>query len=165
MSEQPTPTGEEPTAPEPADDSVPDDAPADMASLRKVRHEAATLRAQLREARSTIESLEGATARADALEHAEVERVAAEHLIDGSDIWRVDADTRQSFFDDEFHSLTRDRIVQAAKRLASEKPHLGRPPSGPPPSDRPIESLHPGASPEEKPVEVTWSSALRRTGI
>jgi hypothetical protein len=158
MTEQPTPTGEEP-------ELLPGDTPVTMESLRKMRHEAAGLRAQLKEARATIESLEGATARADALEHAEIERVAAEHLIDGADIWRVDTDTRQSFFDDEFHAITRDRIVEAAKKLASEKPHLGRLPSGPPPSDRPIESLRLGASPEEKSVPITWSSALHGTGI
>ena len=81
-------------------------------------------------------------------------------LVEGQDIWRAQPDM-DAFIDEQFHEITRDRVVETAKQLASEKPHLARPNVSPPPSQQPIESLRPGASPEVKPKPTTWAGALR----
>ena len=91
----------------------------------------------------------------------EAERVASEVLHDGADIWRVDPELQQRFYDQEFGEVTRDSVIEAAKQLIASRPHLGRPPTGKPPSDRLIEGLRPGARAEETTPKPTWYSAIR----
>ena len=134
-----------------------------MRTVRKLRHEAAGLRVQLKEAKAANAQLEGAAARLAALEHAEVERIAAEQLHDGADIWRVPAEAQQDWYDEEFNQLQPDKVREAVEALIAVKPHLAKPQR--PPTNRPIESLHGGARAPEDRQPVTWSSALRRTGI
>jgi len=152
MTEQPT----DPTpAAEPDDD---DSEPQSIEQARKLRSENRSLRSRLRAMETDYE---GAITRLAALEHAEVERHAGEVLVDPADIWRHQPDLT-AFYDDEFHQITRDKVVETAKQLAADKPHLAKPPTAPPPTDRPIEGLRPGArAPEDKPPTPSWASALR----
>lgn len=154
----PTPTVTEDgpvVVPTPAPD---DDSPLDLAAARKLRSENKSLRDRLR---TTETDLEAAVTRLAAAQHAEVERLAAEHLVDPSDIWRAQPDLA-AFTDEEFRSITADRVVETAKALIAEKPHLAKPvtPTAPP-TDRPIEGLRSGARPEATPTETTWAQALR----
>ena len=139
---------------EPDDDELD---PRARAAMQKLRRENQSLRTRMHEYEETLGA---AAARETARDRAEVERIASEHLVEAADIWRAQPDI-QAFYDDEFHQITRDRVVETAKALVAEKPHLARPNTAPPPSDRPIEGLRPGARAEEKPQPVTWSSALR----
>jgi hypothetical protein len=156
------PDDEMPTAVDTADD-----APQNLEAARKLRSENRNLRQRLHEAESAAKvDVDALTARLAALERAEVERLAAQDLIDPADLWQTDV-TAQSFYDDAFTQIVPDKVRDATAALIKSKPHLARPPrqATPPPTDRPIESLRPGASPEPRRTEVTWSSALRRTGV
>jgi len=144
------------TPPEPVDDVV--DEPLTLAEARKLRRESAGLRRRLHDAE---EQIGAEAARETAHQRAEVERIAAEHLVDASDIWRAQPDL-SAYCDEEFHEITRDRVVETAKALAAEKPHLARPQQiSPPPTSRPIEGLKSGAMPDEKPAPVGWSAVIR----
>ena len=144
----PTPT---PT-PEPGDDH-----PMSLGEARKLRRESAALRARAKAAEDDNERLITQNA---ALSRREVEHAAASVLYDPSDVWRVDPDVQQSFYDEQFGEVVGDKVREAAAALAASKPHLAKPPTAPPPSDRPIEGLRAGARVEEKPVAPTWHSAL-----
>lgn len=149
------------------DELADDDAPADMRTVRRMRAEAKKLRHRLRESEanrvSEQEARAGDLARLAELEKREVERAAGTVLIDPNDLWlHTDAKT-QSEFNDEFGAIVGDRVVEAAKRLAAERPHLAKPNAERPPSDRPIEGLRPGASPESTPKPLSWSSAIHGT--
>ena len=148
-----------PDTPEPDVELGDDEAPRDMAAVRRLRAENKRLRHELREEQ---ENRGAAAARLAAERRQEAERIAGEVLVDPADIWRVDAAAQQAFVDDEFGEIVADRVVESAKALAASKPHLARPPSGPPPTDRPLEGLRPGATPDEgmRPAP-TWSTALR----
>lgn len=146
--------------PEPVDD---DEQVVDLKTVKKLRHEAAGLRVQLKEARAANAELESAATRIAALERAEVERIASADLIDGSDIWSVRPDL-QEYYDAEFKQIQPDRVREATAALIAQKPHLAKQ-VPPPPTQQPIESLRSGARPAEEPKPITWSSALRRTGL
>lgn len=112
-----------------------DEAVVDMRAVRRLRNEAKRLRHLLREEQENRASeqkhRESDLARLAAFEKRDVEREAAQVLIDAEDIWRhTDAETQQSF-NDEFGEIVGDRVVEAAKRLASERPHLARREVGP----------------------------------
>ena len=92
-------------APEP--EQIDDDSPADMRTVRKLRHEAATNRLRAKEAEAKVAELEGAVTRLAELERREVERLAAEQLIDGSDVWSAQPD---------LHGVLRRRIPAARAR-------------------------------------------------
>jgi hypothetical protein len=137
--------------------------PQDLEAAKKLRSEAANLRRRNRELEADNERL---ITQAAAAQRREIERTAAEVLVDPTDVWRVDPELQQSFYDTEFGEISSDHVIAAAKALIASKPHLARPNTAPPPTQRPIESLRGGASPEpKKKTEVSWSSALRRTGI
>ena len=136
------------------------DLPQNLDQARKLRSENRALRERVHAAETNLES---AVTRLAAAEHAEVLRIAAEHLIDPTDIWSAQPDMR-AFYDDEFGQITADKVVATAKELAAAKPHLARPAKSPPPTDRPIEGLRTGAAPEVKPKTPSWSSAIRGTG-
>ena len=158
--EQPTPELTDTDAPVESADDV--ELPQDIEAAKKLRSEAANLRRRNRELEADNERLITQTA---AWQRREIERTAGEILVDASDVWRVDPEVTQSFYDAEFGEISSDHVIAAAKALAAEKPHLARPNTAPPPTDRPLEGLRGGASPELKKTEVTWASALRRTGI
>ena len=136
-----------------APDPAADDQVVDMAAMKKLRRENASLRKAKQEAE----------ARNAAYEHEAVERAASTVLIDPEDIYRYTDEETRAQFNDEFGAITADKVVETAKALAAERPHLGKPPTARPPSDRPVEGLRAGASPEpEKPAATSWASALRR---
>ena len=135
-----------------------DEQVTDMRAVKRLRAENARLRHRLREAE---ENRGAAEARLDAMRRAEVERLAGEVLVDGSDLYRHGVD-EQALFDEEFGEIVPDAVRDAARAIAEQRPHLARPPQGKPPTDRPVEGLRPGASPEPaKPTAPSWAQALR----
>jgi hypothetical protein len=145
-------------------------------AARKLRSEARSLRQRLHAAEDEIAKRDAEIAKRDtdierlvtqaaARQRADIEAAAAEVLVDPQDVWRVDPERQQQFYDEQFGEISRDSIMAAAKELAASKPHLARPNATPPPSAQPIEGLRPGASPEVKPKATSWSAALRGTGI
>ena len=153
----------EPT-PAPVDAIVDDDTDVDepvqtIEQARKLRSENRNLRARLH---ALEEEYAGASAVLSAMQLAEVKRVAGEVLHDPDDLLAHQPDLTQ-YFDDEFTSMvSADKVTEQAKALIAGKPHLARPTPGPPPTDRPIESLRPGArAPEDSTPAPTWASALR----
>lgn len=179
MSEQPIDPQPEPdadgvihvdspqAAPEPEQVDTADDVevPQTLEAARKLRSENRSLRQRLHAAEAANAELEGAATRLSALEHAEVERIAAQDLIDGSDVWTAQPDLT-AFYDEEFKQVVPDRVREATQALIASKPHLARPNTTPPPSKQPLEGLRPGATPNEpKPKAHSWSSALRGTGL
>ena len=139
------------------------DLPENLEQARKLRSENRSLLERLKAVEADYEA---AASRLAAAQRREIERAAGEVLIDPSDVFRhTEPDTQQAFIDAEFHEVVGDNVMEAAKRIAAQKPHLARPPSGPPPTDRPIESLRRGASPDTTaPPAPTWADAIRRTG-
>ena len=111
--------------------------------MRRLRAENKSLRGRLHSIESDYEA---AASRLSALQHNEIERVASELLIDGRDIWRAEADV-QAYVDEQFEGIIADKVIESAKQLLRDRPYLGRPPTGPPPTA--LEGLRGGASPEE----------------
>lgn len=129
--------------------------PAAVTEIRKLRRENQRVRDRLRAAETDAER---AITQLGALRHNEIERLAAEHLVDPADIWRAGAD----FTDDETGDLDPGKVGDAAQALISDKPHLARPQSAPPPSDRPVEGLRSGAMPTAEPTpKPSWQSVIR----
>ena len=77
----------------------------------------------------------------------DIQRLAAETLLDPTDVWRQQPDMA-ALLDDEYQSVDPAKVTAAAQQLVTEKPHLARPQNAPPPTDRPIEGLRRGASPD-----------------
>jgi len=128
--------------------------PAAIGEIRKLRRESQKLRERLRAAE---EDAERAITQLGALKHSEVERLAGEHLVDPGDVWRAGAD-----FLDEYGAVDPSKVAEAAKGLTAEKPHLAKPQSAPPPSDRPVEGLRAGATPAREPTPAaSWQSVIR----
>jgi hypothetical protein len=130
------------------------------AYIDKLKRESQSLRGRLRDA----EELAGAAAaRMDIHTREAVAAAAAQAgLIDGNDLFIAHPNSDE--FLDEFHEVVGDRVADAAKALLAQKPYLGRT-VGTPPTDRLLEGLRPGASPEPKQSETpTWSGALHGLG-
>jgi hypothetical protein len=150
-------------------EAAPDESSLDdhtRAVLKKARSEARNLRERLHEAEQRANAAEEKYGEAAAVvsqyQLNEVKRLASEVLHDPDDLLRHDPDM-SAYFDTEFEGIINaDNVVAAAKKLAAERPHLAKPiePPPKPPTDRPIESLRPGASPGEKPASVSWSTVL-----
>lgn len=135
--------------------------PENLEAARKLRTENKRLRERLREMEGNYES---AITRLGVLQHNEIERAAAEHLVDASDIWSAQSDPA-AFLDDEYSLVDPEKVAEAAKTLLADKPHLGTNynPTPPPPTNRPIEGLRPGAAPLAEPQPTpTWGSVLGR---
>lgn len=127
------------------------------AELAKVRKEAASYRTKLRAAESDIEQT---ATQLGAMRRAEVERLAAEHLRDASDLWQAQPDPAAFLNDDG--AVDPDKVAEAAQALTANKPHYAADKRiAPPPSDRPVEGLRAGASPEQKVTQPTWSNVIR----
>lgn len=157
-----TPSPAAPTEPEPSrslDDASPEVLRAEVAKLRK---ESAGWRTKYQDAKPLAEAqraaqeadktdLQRQTERAEALEREladlraqnELAAVAAEYGIEPADY-------------DFLGSGTREELEARAKRLAA------RSASARPPTDRPVESLKPGASPESPaPADDSYPAAWR----
>lgn len=127
-----------------------------IAEIRKVRNEAKKLRARLREAESAASA---AAAALEAMRRTEVQRLAAEHLIDGTDIWTAQTTVEELLSEDG--TIDAGKVAETAAAITAAKPHLAAPNTAArPPTDRPIESLRSGASPDRPPQKPDWFSAL-----
>lgn len=162
----------EPSEPTPATESIgtePDVDDVDESThdprvreaMKKLRSENHSLRTRLRDREEQL----GASAAREAVHHrAAVERIAASAgLIDPSDIWAAQPDPG-AFVDEQFQDVVSDKVVEVAKDLIRRKPHLAKPAAGPPPTDRPLESLRSGARAQESVTKPSWSTALRGGG-
>ncbi|KDF01934.1 hypothetical protein Y900_024145 [Mycolicibacterium aromaticivorans JS19b1 = JCM 16368] len=146
-----------------ADDDLDlDDEPDDDNSLdpdrrlRRARNEARNLRGRLRDTETERDAL---TAVVDGLRRSEVQRLAAAELADARDL--LDRHAVADFLDEAGH-VDPAKVSAAARALIADRPHTAAPPVvTAPPTNRPLESLRPGASPEMQPQETTWASALR----
>ncbi len=127
------------------------------AAMQKLRSENRSLRSRLRDSEEQVGI---ASARLTAHHKAVIEAAAkAAGLIDPSDFTVHHPDPNE--FVDEFADVVPDKVTEAVQALLEAKPYLGRP-AGPPPTDRPLEGLRPGArAPEDKTPAPTWSTALR----
>jgi hypothetical protein len=131
------------------------DEPQTIEQARKLRAENRSLRNRLR---ALEEEYGAASAVLSAMQLAEVKRVAAEVLHDPDDLLAHQPDMAQ-YFDDEFTSMiSADKVTERAKELIAGKPHLAKPPTAPPPTDRPIESLRPGARGQGAGTDVGHSA-------
>ena len=152
-------------APDTADtsDDVADDEldPRTRAYVTKLKKEAQQQRARARDAEELVGA---AAAREDVHTREQIaQAAAAAGLINGEDLFLAHPDPNE-FLDEQFKDVIGDRVAEAAKTLLERKPYLGRP-VGAPPSDRPLEGLRPGASPEPKPSKKPdWSAALHGIG-
>ena len=149
------------TAPEP--DDVADDEldPRTAAYVAKLKRECQQQRARARDAE---EQLGAVSARVDVQTREQVAQAAAQAgLIDGNDLFLAHPDPNE-FLDEQFRDVVEGKVRDATEKLLESKPYLGRT-TGRPPTDRPLESLRPGASPEPKaPKTPSWSQALHGTG-
>jgi hypothetical protein len=138
-----------------SDDSL--ELPQNLEAAKKLRNENKNLRERLRALEGDYEA---AVTRLEAVRHNEIQRVAADHLVDPADIWSAPADL--DALTDEYGVVDVAKVTAAAEALLADKPHLGTNyrPVVKPPTDRPIESLRPGASAPEQKSETTWAGAL-----
>ncbi|WP_078322656.1 hypothetical protein [Mycobacteroides chelonae] len=153
--EVPQPTPDEPNIdldPEVDDDALDVDAAGDSAA-RKARNEARGLRTRLRAAEGELETLRAV---ADRYHRSEIEQAASGELRDYRDL--LDRHDLSEFI--VGGAIDADAVRKAANALAIERPHLASAPAAPP-TDRPIETLTPGASPQRPPTAAGWHTALR----
>jgi hypothetical protein len=145
-------------ADEPLDESTLDE--RTVAALKKLRSEAKGLRDRMHVKDEEIGRL---SAQLLAHQRADAERIASEQLLDGTDLWRhASEETQQQFVDEQFAEVIPDAVRDAAAAIVEARPHLGRPATAPPPTDRPVEGLRSGALPETKPPSApTWAGAIR----
>jgi hypothetical protein len=141
-----------------ADDQGDDDldlSPHDLDKQRRLRNEARNLRERAKTAEAERDGLRAVV---DNVRRGEVERLAAAELRDVRDL--LDRHQLGDFLD-EGGNVDPARVTAAARALIGERPHMAAPPVvTAPPTNRPIEGLTPGASPQRKPDETTWASAL-----
>ena len=149
-----------------------DDEPVlNMAAMRKTRAEAKKFRHLYREseANRAAENAKHQTDHESALvkiaeyERREAERAAAEVLHDPADLWIHTDETEQRQWSDEFGNIVNAKVRAAAEAVAEQRPYLAKPNTAPPPTDRPIEHLRPGASPTRQEKPVSWAAAIRGT--
>ena len=127
----------------------------DLHAARKIRSENKNLRGRLRDAESERDGLQAVV---DGFRRGEVERLAAAELHDARDL--LDRHEVGEFLD-ESGNVDPGKVSAAARALTTERPHMAAPPVvTAPPTDRPIEGLTPGASPQRTPQETTWHSFL-----
>jgi hypothetical protein len=134
------------------------DNPAVPRDVRQLRRENKTLRERAKAAEAELETRSTQLA---AMRRAEVERLAGSDLIDPSDLWSAHPDVDGFLTEDG--TIDPTKVAEAAQAITTAKPHLAADkPVSRPPSDRPIESLRPGASSDTRPAQPTWADALRR---
>ena len=155
---EPPPVGEVSEVDDVSDDDLD---PRIRAYVAKLKREAQGLRSKLRDA----EEIAGAASARETVHTREqvAAAAAAAGLIDGHDLFIAHPDPNE-FLDEQFRDVVGDRVAEATQALLARKPYLGRA-VGAPPTDRPLESLRPGASPEPKqPTTPSWSAALHGLG-
>ena len=157
---EPTAPADESTAPAqnyaPADDSL--DLPHNLDQAKNLRSENSALRQRMKAAE---ESFEQANTHLTAMRRNEVERLAADHLVDPSDLWNAHDDVNGFLTDDG--TIDVGKVAEAAQGIVSAKPHLAaEKKASPPPSARPIEGLRSGTRPDAVTTTPTWSEAIGR---
>jgi len=141
------------TDPPPTDNTP--DADNDGGALRKLRQENKSLRERLRESEGATAALSGVV---DTMRTTELHRMVSDRLADPADLT---VDMTELLGDDG--QLDAEKVDAAVGALLDEKPHFAKQSErpAPPPSDRPVEGLRPGASPEYKPAKLDWHTAIR----
>jgi len=151
--EMPQPSAVESDIAPQLDDTLDSEVEGDDSAARKARNEARGLRTRLRAAEAELETLRAV---ADRFHHTEVEQAASGELRDYRDL--LDRHDLSEFVVDG--AINADAVRKAANALAVERPHLAAAAASPP-SNRPIETLTPGASPQRPSVATGWHTALR----
>ncbi|GED99697.1 hypothetical protein nbrc107696_01440 [Gordonia spumicola] len=143
----------------------PDDGTASIADVRRLKRENQTLRARAKAAEQQAADL---AARYDAAQRADVIRLAGEHLDDAEDLFRFHDPEAGALMDAlraDDGSIDADLVAEHASRIVEARPKLGvdyQPEPTRPPTDRPVESLRPGASPlEEAPRGRSWTDVIQ----
>ena len=137
-------------------DRLADDAEVDMQFVRKLRSEAKGLRTR---AQIAEDERDGLRTVVDGLRKAEVERLAATELRDARDL--LDRHPNVAEFIDEHGHVDAERVI-GAREIAADRPHYARDQVlTAPPTDRPVEGLRSGASPDRKIESPGWAGAIR----
>lgn len=84
--------------------------------------EAAKYRRKLRDAEAERDTLR---TRLETLQRTEAERLAGEHLADGSDLWRDGAELAGMLDDDG--NVSAEKVTAAATQLSTDRPHWRKP--------------------------------------
>jgi hypothetical protein len=148
------------------DELADDNVMIDARTAKRLRSEAQRLRHRLREAEANRQAAEdaraGDLAKLANYEHRAVEQAVEGVLADPSDLWlHTTEEQQQAWVDQQFGEVIPDAARDAARALIESRPHLAKR-TTPPPTDRPVESLRPGTSPEQtKPATPSWAAALR----
>jgi hypothetical protein len=156
---------------EPTSSPAPTEAPveqpqSDSLSLTENLEAAKRLRSenktQRERAKAAETELEATKAQLAAMRRTEVERLAGAELIDPADLWNAHADVAEFLTDDG--TIDAGLVNEAAQAITAAKPHLAaEKKTSPPPSDRPVEGLRSGATPDTRPSPApTWAEAIRR---
>lgn len=144
-------------AAEPApDDAQADDTTAETAEPAEATpasREAAKYRRRLRETEAKLDKM---TERVAAYDRREAERIAAQHLADGADIWR-DGATVDSLLGDD-GGIDAEKVIELVKATATAHPHWQR--RGP---QKKVQRgpLLSGASSADNQSTPSWSRLLR----
>lgn len=145
--------------PAPADDGT-----ASIADVRRLKRENQTLRARAKAAEQQAADI---TARYNAAQRADVIRLAGEHLDDAEDLFRFHDPEAGALMDAlraDDGSIDADLVAEHAARIVEARPKLGvdyQPEPTRPPTDRPLESLRPGASPTDAPATgASWQQVI-----
>lgn len=101
-------------------------------------------------------ALREAEAKIEAMQRADIERVAGEHLAQGSDIFLT---SELNEYLGEDGTVDYGTVAEAAKALLAERPRLGKNQ----PAHDPSQGI--GNPPKPKPEEPSWSSLLVNPSI
>ena len=159
------------TDPPPADPATPTDEPKAPrtieeleAELAKTRREAANYRTKLREAEPLVKKAQAADeANKTEIQKANERAQAAEQreLATQTGYTRLELAVQYSIPPDDIDLIgsgTREEMDARAKRLAALNAAASK--AAPPPTDRPVEGLRPGATPEPpKPADDSYPAA------
>lgn len=148
-----------PTAPQDAETEIEREDPADLAHVRKLRSENKNLRERAKTAEDQLGTL---NAQVESFRRNEIERIAATVLADPKDLWL--GEVTPNDFLGENGDIDHERVSAHVNDIAQQRPHwaLENQQAAAPPSNRPVETLRPGATPTNYPREAppTWSSVL-----
>ncbi|GEE01119.1 hypothetical protein nbrc107696_15650 [Gordonia spumicola] len=138
--------------------------PASVADVRRLKRENQALRARAKTAEQQAADL---AARYDAAQRADVIRLAGEHLDDAEDLFRFHDPEAGALMDAlraDDGTIDADLVAEHAARIVEARPKLGvdyQPEPTRPPTDRPVESLRPGASPADAPATgASWQQVI-----
>lgn len=117
--------------------------------------EAARWRRRLRDTEAALGQL---TERLTALQRAEVERIAGEHLADGSDVWKHDGVELPSLLSED-GTVSSDKVAELARAAVAARPHWAAHRPSPVPG-KPRERLRGGGDPSDEPSSPSWANVI-----